>query len=51
VRREGKIQLLCKGADSLIFERMHPKCADLKELTVHHLNVSKSWSVIKIVIF
>ena len=40
VRREGKIQLLCKGADSLIFERMDPKCADLKELTMHHLNVS-----------
>lgn len=38
VRREGKIQLFCKGADSLIFERMHPKCADLKELTLHHLN-------------
>ncbi|XP_076104563.1 phospholipid-transporting ATPase ID-like isoform X1 [Mytilus galloprovincialis] len=38
VRREGKIQLWCKGADSLVLERMDPKCADLKELTLHHLN-------------
>lgn len=38
VRREGKIQLFCKGADSLVLERMDPKCADLKELTLHHLN-------------
>lgn len=38
VRYEGKIQLLCKGADSLIYERLDASCADLKELTTHHLN-------------
>ncbi|KAL3866130.1 hypothetical protein ACJMK2_043460 [Sinanodonta woodiana] len=35
---KGKIQLLCKGADTVINERLHPSSADLKELTDHHLN-------------
>ncbi|KAK3098825.1 hypothetical protein FSP39_023456 [Pinctada imbricata] len=38
VRKEGKIQLLCKGADNVIFERLHSKCADDKEIILHHLN-------------
>ncbi|KAK3604439.1 hypothetical protein CHS0354_013839 [Potamilus streckersoni] len=35
---KGKIQLLCKGADTVINERLHPSSADLRELTNHHLN-------------
>jgi magnesium-transporting ATPase (P-type) len=40
VRQGDKITLYCKGADSLIYERLDPKCAPLKELTTSHLNVS-----------
>ncbi|KAL8613377.1 hypothetical protein ACOMHN_057097 [Nucella lapillus] len=38
VRKDNKLQLFCKGADNVIFERLSPACADLKELTMHHLN-------------
>ena len=40
VRKDNKIRLYCKGADNIIFERLNASCADLKELTTHHLNVS-----------
>ena len=36
----GKIILYCKGADSTVYERLDPSCADLQELTTSHLNVS-----------
>ncbi|XP_064618888.1 phospholipid-transporting ATPase ID-like isoform X5 [Lineus longissimus] len=38
VRKDGKIKLLCKGADNVIFERLGPKCRDLQELTTSHLS-------------
>ncbi|KAK7116641.1 hypothetical protein V1264_002281 [Littorina saxatilis] len=38
VKKDNKIKLYCKGADNIIFERLAPACADLKELTMHHLN-------------
>ncbi|KPM06938.1 phospholipid-transporting ATPase ID-like protein, partial [Sarcoptes scabiei] len=38
VRKDGKIKLYCKGADSMIFERMDPSCVDLQQITVEHLN-------------
>ncbi|XP_050400643.1 phospholipid-transporting ATPase ID isoform X2 [Patella vulgata] len=38
VRKDGKITLYCKGADSIIFERLDPSCSQLKELTLSHLN-------------
>ncbi|XP_025076903.1 phospholipid-transporting ATPase ID-like isoform X3 [Pomacea canaliculata] len=38
VRRNQKITLFCKGADNIIFDRLSPACAELKELTSHHLN-------------
>lgn len=41
VQREGKIMLLCKGADSIIFERLTPSMDDLRTKTQEHLNVSK----------
>uniref|UniRef100_A0A8C4GZG4 Phospholipid-transporting ATPase n=1 Tax=Dicentrarchus labrax TaxID=13489 RepID=A0A8C4GZG4_DICLA len=37
---EGKVTLFCKGADTIIFERLHPSCNKLKEITIGHLNVS-----------
>uniref|UniRef100_A0A8D0AJS0 Phospholipid-transporting ATPase n=1 Tax=Sander lucioperca TaxID=283035 RepID=A0A8D0AJS0_SANLU len=37
---EGKLTLYCKGADTIIFERLHPSCNKLKEATIGHLNVS-----------
>jgi len=40
VERNGKIKLWCKGADSVINERLDPSCHDMQELTNHHLNVS-----------
>lgn len=39
VRREGKILLLCKGADSIIYERLKIGDDELKAKTQEHLNV------------
>ncbi|CAM1330633.1 ATP8B2 (predicted) [Pycnogonum litorale] len=38
VKRDGKIKLLCKGADSVIYERLDPCCDNLKNETLKHLN-------------
>ncbi|XP_061173157.1 phospholipid-transporting ATPase ID-like isoform X1 [Saccostrea echinata] len=38
VRKDGKMQLMCKGADNVIFERLDKKCAESKEIITHHLN-------------
>ncbi|XP_048258493.1 phospholipid-transporting ATPase ID-like isoform X1 [Haliotis rufescens] len=38
VKKDGVITLYCKGADSVIFERLDRSCAELKEITSHHLN-------------
>lgn len=35
---EGKLTLYCKGADTIIFERLHPSCSKLVEVTTNHLN-------------
>jgi len=39
VRRDGRIQLLCKGADSTVYERLGSDSADMMELTTSNLNV------------
>ena len=36
----GKITLYCKGADTVVFERLHSDCAKLKEETQLHLGVT-----------
>uniref|UniRef100_A0AAQ6IG31 Phospholipid-transporting ATPase n=1 Tax=Anabas testudineus TaxID=64144 RepID=A0AAQ6IG31_ANATE len=36
---EGKLTLFCKGADTIIYERLHPSCNKLMEVTTGHLNV------------
>ncbi|CAG5125541.1 unnamed protein product, partial [Candidula unifasciata] len=38
VRKEGHLQLLCKGADTIMFGLLDRSCDELKELTTHHLN-------------
>lgn len=38
IRKNGKIKLYCKGADSVIFERLNPDSAEIKLKTVEHLN-------------
>ncbi|XP_051973016.1 phospholipid-transporting ATPase ID [Xyrauchen texanus] len=35
---EGRLILYCKGADTIIFERLHPSCSKLMEVTTEHLN-------------
>uniref|UniRef100_A0A673XF46 Phospholipid-transporting ATPase n=1 Tax=Salmo trutta TaxID=8032 RepID=A0A673XF46_SALTR len=35
---EGKLTLYCKGADTIIFERLSPSCSNLTEVTTEHLN-------------
>ncbi|KAM9323032.1 phospholipid-transporting ATPase ID-like [Pholidichthys leucotaenia] len=35
---EGRITLYCKGADTIIYERLHPSCNKLMEVTTGHLN-------------
>jgi len=39
VRREGRMQLLCKGADSTVYERLGSDSADMMELTTSNLSV------------
>ncbi|KYO35829.1 hypothetical protein Y1Q_0024441 [Alligator mississippiensis] len=35
---EGNLTLYCKGADTILYELLHPSCGDLKEETTEHLN-------------
>uniref|UniRef100_A0A3P9MY19 Phospholipid-transporting ATPase n=1 Tax=Poecilia reticulata TaxID=8081 RepID=A0A3P9MY19_POERE len=35
---EGRMTLYCKGADTIIYERLHPSCSKLKDVTTTHLN-------------
>uniref|UniRef100_A0A7N6AYX7 Phospholipid-transporting ATPase IC n=1 Tax=Anabas testudineus TaxID=64144 RepID=A0A7N6AYX7_ANATE len=37
---EGKIRLYCKGADTVLFERLHPCNQELMNITSDHLNVT-----------
>ena len=39
VRKDGRIQLLCKGADTTVYERLGPGSADMMELITSNLNV------------
>ncbi|GAB1604721.1 phospholipid-transporting ATPase ID-like isoform X1 [Argonauta hians] len=39
VQKDGVIQLLCKGADTLVFGLLSPESNNLKELTTEHLNL------------
>ncbi|KFW70090.1 putative phospholipid-transporting ATPase ID, partial [Pygoscelis adeliae] len=41
---EGKIRLYCKGADTILLERLHPINQDLTNVTTDHLNVSGTGS-------
>lgn len=33
------MSLYCKGADTIIYERLHPSCNKLMDVTTGHLNV------------
>ncbi|XP_029437776.1 probable phospholipid-transporting ATPase IM isoform X2 [Rhinatrema bivittatum] len=35
---EGRLILYCKGADTIVYERLDSSCEDLKETTTEHLN-------------
>uniref|UniRef100_A0A8C2XLI5 Phospholipid-transporting ATPase n=1 Tax=Cyclopterus lumpus TaxID=8103 RepID=A0A8C2XLI5_CYCLU len=35
---EGKLSLYCKGADTIIYERLHRSCSKLMDVTTEHLN-------------
>ncbi|KAK5870750.1 hypothetical protein PBY51_003671 [Eleginops maclovinus] len=35
---EGKLSLFCKGADTIIYERLHLSCSKLMDVTTEHLN-------------
>ncbi|XP_051925175.1 phospholipid-transporting ATPase ID-like isoform X2 [Hippocampus zosterae] len=35
---EGKLSLYCKGADTIIYERLHRSCGKLMDVTTEHLN-------------
>ncbi len=37
----GKITLYCKGADTILFERLHPDCNEEMDTTLTHLGVIK----------
>lgn len=36
---EGKIRLYCKGADTILLDRLHPSTQELLTSTTDHLNV------------
>ncbi|XP_013788073.1 phospholipid-transporting ATPase ID-like [Limulus polyphemus] len=38
LRKDGQLKLYCKGADSVIFERLNADSFDMKEKTIDHLN-------------
>ena len=40
MRKDNKIQLLSKGADTIMYDLLDSRSDELKELTTHHLNVS-----------
>ncbi len=40
LRRNGKIRLYCKGADSIIYDHLQAGSEDFKSKTQEHLNVS-----------
>lgn len=40
LQRNGQILLLCKGADSVIYDRLGPDQEEIKFRTQEHLNVS-----------
>ncbi|XP_038203420.1 phospholipid-transporting ATPase FetA [Arvicola amphibius] len=35
---EDRVMLFCKGADTIIYELLHPSCASLSEVTMDHLD-------------
>ncbi|XP_056593278.1 phospholipid-transporting ATPase ID [Triplophysa dalaica] len=35
---EGRLILYCKGADTMIYERLHPSCSKIMDVTTEHLN-------------
>uniref|UniRef100_A0A8C4I161 Phospholipid-transporting ATPase n=1 Tax=Dicentrarchus labrax TaxID=13489 RepID=A0A8C4I161_DICLA len=35
---EGKLSLYCKGADTIVYERLHQSCSKLMDVTTEHLN-------------
>ncbi|XP_069018284.1 phospholipid-transporting ATPase ID [Embiotoca jacksoni] len=35
---QGRMTLFCKGADTIIYERLHPSCSKLMQVTTKHLN-------------
>lgn len=39
LRKDGKIHLYCKGADTVIYERLSPGNQEAKDMTTEHLNV------------
>jgi magnesium-transporting ATPase (P-type) len=41
----GKVVIFCKGADSVIFERLSPQSEEMKKITAEHLYVNKFFSV------
>ena len=44
LRRGNKIFLYCKGADSVIYDRLSSSQHDIKARTQDHLNVSSKFS-------
>jgi len=39
LKKDDRITLYCKGADSTINPRLNPKCAELQHITTRHLSV------------
>lgn len=42
---EGKLSLYCKGADTIVYERLHRSCSKVMDVTTEHLNVRFSSSL------
>jgi phospholipid-translocating ATPase len=40
LRQENSLRLFCKGADNVIYDRLHASSDNLRQKTQEHLNVS-----------
>lgn len=42
LKKDGKLRLYCKGADSIIYERLKAGQDNIKRITQEHLDVSSN---------
>ena len=49
--QDNRIWLMCKGADSKIFERLHPDSNELMKTTLEHLAVCSAHIILMVIMY